>query len=392
MAVSARTVLVTRMGVGIFDPVWWSTRLGLFRTVTAASVSRFAGRDFVWAVVLDADIPRRILNDVYEIFESVGIIDQVQFTFVPDHSRLGESVRYAIRSAVDPRQPVHAQLLDDDDAISPRLHDAHLEAFDPRTTGPQAASTPIGMAIDAPRLRRGVLNYVSHVPSTSFYGDAEDVASLMLSSHRKWMDTAPKRGGLAHRVPTDTMDWLYLYHRQGDGDYEARIDALGDTLRPLDQSDLDPFGIDLSELATSVRAHEETPDTMGLTWRRTQPQQYALLDLKNRTSALKKQCIEINTDIFGGTRPFFYVKSPLPGKRAKAGRINFNGVGLPDTRIELWIKGTREFRKMGETTCAASDGTWSIPQNFKAAAWTVSLRQFDGEEQTNNLDFALRVV
>ena len=131
---------------------------------------------------------------------------------------------------------------------------------------------------------------------------------------------------------------------------------------------------------------------MGLTWRRTQPQQYALLDLKNQSAALKKQCIDINSDIFGGTRPFFYVKSPLPGKRAKAGRTIFSGVGLPGTRIELWVRGTREFRKMSETICSPSDGTWSIPQNFKAAAWTVSLRQFKGENQTNHLDFALRAV
>ena len=34
-AVDARTVLVTRMGVGIFDPIWWRSRLGLFNSITA---------------------------------------------------------------------------------------------------------------------------------------------------------------------------------------------------------------------------------------------------------------------------------------------------------------------------------------------------------------------
>ena len=391
MAVQTRTVLVTRMGVGIFDPVWWRTRLGLFSSITAASVAAMGNRDLVWAILLDSDLPPDILGDVHDVIDAHGLTDSVRFHFVPDHSRLGDTVRAAIKAETHPERPIHAQLLDDDDAISARLHDAHLEAFEPDVAGAQVATTAKGVGIDAPRGNRGELIYPSHVPNSTFFGSATDVGDLMLSSHRKWLTTAVQRGGLAHRVETDTDDWLYLYHRQGDGDYDSRIAQFGDSMRPLTQADLNPFGIDLEAFRASVVEHEATPETMGLTWRRTQPQQYALLDLHRRTRKLKQKCIRINSDIFGQSEPFFYLRSPLPGKARKAGATDFIGVGTPGSRIELWLKGKNDFKHMGSAECA-DDGSWSIRQNFRASKWSVELRQFSGDTAANTLPFRLTIT
>lgn len=391
MAVQAQTVLVTRMGVGIFDPVWWRTRLGLFSSITAASVAAMGNRDLVWAILLDSDLPPSILGDVHDVIDAHGLTDTVRFHFVPDHSRLGETVRAALKAETHPRRPLHAQLLDDDDAISARLHDSHLDAFEPDIAGAQVATTPRGVGVDAPRGNRGDLVYASHVPNSTFYGSAADVGDLMLSSHRRWLATAAQRGGSAHRVDTESDDWLYLYHRQGDGDYESRIAQFGDSMRPLTQADLSPFGIDLDAFRSSVIEHESTPETMGLTWRRTQPQQYALLDLHKRTRAIKQECIRINSDIFGRTEPFFYLRSPLPGKSRKAGVTEFTGVGTPGSRIDLRLKGKNDFKHTGSAECA-EDGTWSIRQNFRAAKWTVELRQVFGDDVVNTLPFRLTVV
>ncbi|WP_231445172.1 glycosyltransferase [Brevibacterium zhoupengii] len=392
MAVEARTVLVTRMGVGIFDPVWWRTRLGLFNSITAASVAHMGERDLIWAILVDSDLPSNILGDIHDVFDAHGLSDRVRFRFVPDHSRLSDTVREAIRAEAHPRRRVHAQMLDDDDAISARLHDAHLGVFEPDANGAQVATTPRGLGIDAPRGNCGELVYPSHVPNSSFFGFADEVGDLMLSSHRKWLRTAAQRGGLAHSVESPTDDWLYLYHRQGDGEYESRIAQFGDAMRALEQADLDPFGIDLGAFIASVRDHESTPATMGLTWRRTQPQQYELLDLRKRTQVVKEKCIRINSDIFGDSEPFFYARSPLPGKRMKPGRNEFFGVGTPGTRIELWVRGSKDFKQMGTAVCDADDGSWSIEQGFRASRWGIELRQFDGDNAVNTLSYTLRVV
>lgn len=380
------------MGVGVFDPLWWKARLGLFRSVTAASVAAMGDRDLVWAVLVDADLPTPILSDIHDVFDERGLSDRVRFHFVPDHSHLSDAVRHAVRAETHPRQPIHAQLLDDDDAISARLHDSHLAAFEPQVRGAQAATTPRGVGIDAPRGARGELVYPSHVPNTTFFGSAEDVGDLMLSSHRKWLRTAVQRGGLAHSVESATDDWLYLYHQHGDGDYESRIAEFGDAMRPLGPLDLDPFGIDFDDFRDSVRAHSSTPPTMGLTWRRTQPQQYELLDLRKRAQVVKGQCVRINSDIFGASAPFFYLRSPVPRRRRPVGSTEFLGVGTPGTRIELWLKGSRDFKRMGSAQCDPQDGTWSITQNFRAARWQIELRQIARDAVANTLSYVLHVA
>lgn len=392
-----KSVILTRMGIGVFDERWWEPRLRLLEIVTASSLARFRGRNFEWVILLDADIPRKIYGQIREIISRVGLEGYVNFVFLPDYSHLADYLDLALTAVSHPQQRIHVQLLDDDDAISPELHDIHLAAFDREFREIQVATSPIGLGIDTPELSVGALRAESYVLNTSFYGTSEQVSGLIRTRHTQWIKTAVSRGGRGLVLEAESANgplWAYLYHRQGDGDYFARVNALKatGTYRPLKQDDLTGMGIDLKALKASVLDSSRAPDTLGLTWRRTQPQQMKLEDLRDLARAEKKRLVEINANLFSDEQKFFYVLMPLRNARRPAGRIAFKGVGSPASEIHLYVKGSRsDFKKHGSALCRSEDGRWGIAANFAKGRWRVQFKQFSKAELVNELQYNIVV-
>src|SRR5699024_7489167 len=150
------------------------------------------------------------------------------FIFVADSTQITRGMRQALFTAAPSSARLHVQLLDDDDAITADLHDAHLENFDEEFVGPQIASTLVGLAVDAPRLRMGSRKMPSYPVNTTFYGTAASVLKAMRTSHTQWLSRAPSIGGRAYEVAGRALpSWLYLVHEQADGGYEERSRDIG---------------------------------------------------------------------------------------------------------------------------------------------------------------------
>src|SRR5699024_9508535 len=122
--------------------------LSIFDVVTASSVSAMRGRSIVWYLILDEDVPDEVLDSLHEIITRRGLGGIATFIFVADSTQITRGMRQALFTAAPSSARLHVQLLDDDDAITADLHDAHLENFDEEFVGPQIASTLVGLAVD----------------------------------------------------------------------------------------------------------------------------------------------------------------------------------------------------------------------------------------------------
>lgn len=393
--VPQQTVILTRMGVGVYDLEWWRVRLSIFDVVTASSVSAMRGRSIVWYLILDEDVPGEVLDSLHEIISRRGLGGIATFIFVADSTQISRGMRQALITAAPSSARLHVQLLDDDDAITTDLHDAHLDVFDEEFAGPQIASTLIGLAVDAPRLRMGSRKMPSYPVNTTFYGTAASVLRAMRTSHTQWLSRAPSIGGRAYEVADSAHpSWLYLVHEQADGGYAERsrdIGAAGD-LAPLASDQLARFGIDHQEFVSAVELLREAPPTLGLTWRRTQPQILRLADARLDVARVKREMVKINSNIFDRSTPFFYLRRPLPRAELTAGSVQFTGTGTPGSTIEIWLSGAGEPRLIGTSICDAESGSWAV--TFKIAAstnWKIEIRQVIAGNAVNEIRYDLVV-
>lgn len=390
----ARTVFLTRMGIGVYDTRWWEARLRLFDAVTASSLTAFASRDVSWSLILDADVPVEVLDRLHEIVDRRGLRQIVTFDFIPDISFLPDGMRQAVLAASPSSASIHLQLLDDDDAVTPKMHDEHWDAFDKNFGDVQVASTDNGLVVDFPGGVGGLLEMVSYTVGTTFYGKPLRVLEAMRASHRQWLTRTEEIGGKAFRIEGGPGNWLYLYHRQADGDYEERVSRLKAEADMLDVRDLhlEDYSIDENGFLEAREALSIMPPTLGLTWRRTQPQTHHLRRLRGRASVVKRKAIEINTALFDDSVPFFYVLSPNPGVNVKAGTLSLKGVGSPGTEIQLWIKGRGPERLKGVATCEQDSGVWCIRVNLASATWGITLRQMLDGVAVNQFDYSIKVL
>ena len=389
-----RTLILTKMGIGVFDPLWWKARLALFDAITAASVSRFIGRRFRWTILLDGDLANAIFDKIVKIIERHGLAEHTNFQFVTSNAYLGSAMRDGVRSYFGPSRRGLVQILDDDDATCPELHDRHLAEIDQAFKHVQVVTTSTGTAIDAPKNVAGTIGLTTFPFNTTFYGNAGQVSSVMRVAHTTWLARAQAAGGRATTIESDRALWLYLYHGQGDGPYEHRSERLraSPDYGPLTAELLTSFGIDADAFHAAIEMSRSVPPTLGLTWRRTQPQQLELSDLKDRATEVKKKLVDINSHLFDDQRPFFYLLSPRPRTSVRAGKITIKGVGLLGSRIEFWLAGKRDPKLYRSTTCDPVTGEWSMQTTLSAATWSASFRQLVGDEIANRIDYRLHVV
>lgn len=383
-----RLVLVTRMGIGVFDPRWWEARLALFDAITAPSVATVAAtRDVEWALLLDQDLPREIYGKLRDIMDKRGLSTQARYSWVPDHSYTREAMRTGVLSAARPTERIWATLLDDDDAISSRMYNAFDEALDPDFCGPQVMSQRTGLALDAPGSRVWPDQRVSYPVNTAFHGTPDEIFSVMRVSHTQWLERAQKTGGRGIMLAHDEPMWGYTLHLQADGSYEARTEGLANRSAAPMSDEHSFLGLDLQALDRWRQIQATTPPTIGLTWRRTQPQALRLGALRREARSVKRKAITINSDIFNPDVPFFYVLRPNPESSFRAGPVTITGVGTPGTTIELSLRGAGDTYKPWRTTEVDADGNWNLKCAFKAFKWSARIDQTADGKLLNRAEF-----
>jgi len=393
MTAGPYVVVITRVGIGVFDPEWFEARLALFATTSLPSI---AADEAVaeWILLVDEDLPDEIfahLRAALDLYPSVR--DRATFLFVESVASVNRAVVNHLRATRARDERIVFHFLDDDDMLAPGFFEPALDLYASTPDDEfHVVTQPDGYAVDAPALEFGELDYPYNVANTTFIATPAMVPVVLAVPHPTWGDWGRARGWTVTELP-GRRSWAYLYHPQGDGSYVDRVAKLraDGPLRPIDELAALGFAVDADGFREWRHIQAGVPATLGLTWRRSQGDAWRLADLAREAAATKRRMVAYMSDVFSPGSRFCYVLYPSHSASRPAGRIAFHGAATPGSRVELWVSGRGEAIRMGEATANAETGEWGIAANFSAATWNISIRHFIGEEIDQTIEYPLHV-
>lgn len=388
----APIVIVTRLGVGVYDEAWWNARLTVFEAITWPSVSRFQHLDVTWNLMVDVDMPVAALDKLKRIVRDSRPGFCV-LRFVENHSHLNSAISCALGASAVSSEKIIAYMIDDDDAISADFFENIFKIINQHPEKSQVISLSNGNALDAPDGRIATLHYVASTTNTVFYMEPSKVRLIIFTAHFKWLETAKNMGFLSVENSEFSGQSLYTYHQQGDGSYEQRISALDDW-RTLTDEDCTRFGIRKEIFENWRKVQANVPPTIGLTWRRTQSEQLQLSEVYRQARALKRQMIETNSDIFDPESNFLYINYPQSGDTRKTGRIAFHGTCTPGRTVLLKATGrSGKYQTLGNAI-SNHRGDFGIAANFAPGEWGIRIELLgtDNSSTVKTLAYTLEVT
>lgn len=249
---SVPIVAVTRCGIGIYDQKWWESRLELLKAITFPSLTRFEDLNFTWYILLDSAVPNNVYTALQELVQNSGS-RCVRFSFVDNPAFVREGMLNAVKSVAAPNQRCIAMRIDDDDAVSSDFFENVLELALDESDKPAVISLSSGYAFNAPEQKMGELSYPSHPCNTVFYGTPAELNRIMFRNHVKWLQQAEALGFRSLDVDYKSEQFLYTYHKQGDGSYEKRVSKV-DHWREIDAQDVSRFGLQMVPLEAWVKS------------------------------------------------------------------------------------------------------------------------------------------
>lgn len=385
-------VITTRLGLGIYDHQWWDARLSLFEAITVPSISRFRELDIHWHILIDTDIPDAIYDRLRDIFKTADSCC-VHFDFVENHAFTRNAIRDSFRAHASSTQRVIAMMIDDDDAVGRDFFDNILEEIARSPEESAVISMSNGCALNAPESEIGPLYYRSNTCNTVFYGRTSEILKVIFGSHVNWLDIAKGVGLRAIELDQPARQFAYTYHQQGDGSYGSRVGSV-QGWRPVSVEDYEWFGIDRVRFNDWKSVQSTVPETFGLTWRRTQPEQFEMARLFAGMREIKKSAIDTNSSLFVKNTPFLYVLYPLQSDKRSKGYIAFHGVATPGLTVAMYATGkSGVFREMGRSQASSVTGSFGIKPFFNAGTWIVRfvLLDRDGETPMKILEYGIIV-
>lgn len=387
-------LIITRFGIGVFDPRWWQARLALFEAITLPSLESAMPRDFEWVLLLDQDLPDEILRWLRASVRNTKIAPRIRFEFVPSHVYMNDGVRNILRQYSDADERMIVMMIDDDDAIADDFFAPMKNLVEDNPHTSKLVTYSSGLALDGPRRNVAPLHRGNLLCGTCFYGTPAELHKLLMSSHTKWAKTASVMGFEVHEVSDQNKPgFVYTYHGQGDGDYNARVDSLVGWKR-IGEFERKRFGVDELGLNRWMEVQDVTPPTLGLTWRRTQPEQYELHKLKLQMREVKRRTIETNSDLFNRKNPFLYMVYPLPNSSRPKGRIAFKGVATPGQKVRLSAAGTKgKYVELGRAISNPDNGLFGIGANFGKAKWNIRVELLGpAEDVVRRFEYTINVT
>ncbi|CAM3203631.1 MULTISPECIES: glycosyltransferase [Corynebacterium] len=388
---SVPIVAVTRCGIGIYDQKWWESRLELLKAITFPSLTRFGDLDFTWHILLDSAVPNNVYAALQEMVQESGC-RFVRFSFVDNPAFVREGMFNAVKSVAAPEQRCLAMRIDDDDAVSSDFFENALALALEDPEKPAVISLSRGFAFNAPDRAIGELSYPSHPCNTVFYGTRAELDRIMFRNHVKWLQSAEALGFRSLDVTSKSGQFLYTYHKQGDGSYEKRVSRV-EKWRELNSHDVDRFGLKVAPLEAWVEKQKSLPKTVGLTWRRAQGERWQLDSLKAEMQRLKREIIKTNSKIFDPAEPFLYMLKPLNGTKVRAGTVSFTGTSNAGATVSMSVTGkTGIYRTVQEVTADETDGNFKLVGRFKPGTWNIrilSTMTTNGEEKRKQLDYQI---
>lgn len=369
---SVPIVAVTRCGIGVYDEQWWRSRLELLKAITFSSLNRFGHLNFTWYILLDSDVPNSVYEELQQMVQTNGA-NFVRFSFVENPAYMRESMFNAVRAVVAPNQRCLAMRIDDDDAIASDFFLNAIDRVQEAPDKPAVISFSDGFAFNAPDKEVGKLSYPSHPCNTVFYGTPKELDRVMFRNHTRWLEIAKSLGYRSIDSSSVEGQFLYTYHKQGDGSYENRVSKISEWCA-LNTDIEKRFGLDSSALSSWLVKQQELPKTVGLTWRRAQGEQWELNDLKRQMQEVKRNLIATNSSIFDPNIPFLYMLKPGHGAKVNAGTVVFTGASNPGAKVSLNVTGkTGIYRKVEEVPTNKFNGNFRLVGRFKPGKWNIRI-------------------
>jgi hypothetical protein len=264
--------VVTRLGLGIYSERWFAKMTDLFEAVTLPSLLQQTSRDFIWLIVIDADMPPRARDRIGSLvrsnrnFHLVSIdvtrllrVRQGCFDWVWDHCQ-----DFILEQGLlqDPHEYVITSLIDADDAwhrdaistvnrfMSDRLPDVRV---DEETRGTWLRHTA-GMAVTFPRgykwfVAANSLESMEHpFQSMAVFIAARSSSGISACSsrHLAWPSYCNVVAFELAEIAGDLPMWLWVRHDEATQPWDAQaarsVDCAGD------QRLAETFGIDLHKV------------------------------------------------------------------------------------------------------------------------------------------------
>jgi hypothetical protein len=237
-----RHFVVIRLGLGVYNPIWYDGRLALFEAITCPSLRSQTDQDFIALIVVDQQIPRPALSRLCDIIANspnLHIIEldltnlrQVRhgsWDFVWDHCQ-----DYIIEQNLlsDPFEYIITSILDDDDAWHRRtvelIHNQMAPEL-PRLIAEESLSLTNyrhtrGQVLTFPRgLKWFVHNDVVQPFQYEFLGISVFVlarfssgVSALSSRHPAWPAMAEVAVFDVKTLEHDQPMWVYVRHDQAE--------------------------------------------------------------------------------------------------------------------------------------------------------------------------------
>ncbi len=264
--------VVTRLGLGIYSEQWFAKMIDLFEAVTLASLVRQTSTEFIWLIVIDADMPSEARDRIasllrpYPNYHLVPIdvtrllrVRQGCFDWVWDHCQdfilerglLDDPCDYIITSVIDADDAWHQDVISTiNKFMSDRLPHACV--------GEEKRGTWIrhtaGIAVTFPHgykwfITANALEPIEHpFQSMGVFIAARSSSGISACSsrHRAWRSYCDVLAFEISEIERDRPMWVYARHDRTTQPWDASA------VVPMDSSASDQlrqaFGIDLHKV------------------------------------------------------------------------------------------------------------------------------------------------
>ncbi|MHB8270177.1 glycosyltransferase [Bradyrhizobium sp.] len=316
--------IVTRLGLCVYTEHWFESMIDLFEAVTLPSLARQSSTEFIWLIVIDADIPpkardrlERLLSS-YPDFHLVPIdvtqllhVRQGCFDWVWDHCQdfilgcglLDDPYDYIVTSLIDADDAWHQDVISTINRfMAERLPHARIGEESRGTwlrhTSGIAATLPCGYAwfVEADALAQLQFPFMSMAVFVA--ARFSSAISACSSRHRSWPSYCEVLAFEVSEVEPDRPMWIYVRHHLTTQPWDAG------TAVPREPSSRDllcqDFGIDPQRVQKWREKHDQrvgSDDSLTLHQGRDASAQYdrvfKITALNRQIKALKRRRVRL---------------------------------------------------------------------------------------------------
>lgn len=283
----------TRLGIGVFDPLWWEFRLRLFAAVTLPSIARFCQQGATWALLIDEDMPPAALSRVTAHLQAARIADQVGL--IPAQFHFDAPAALA-RFVGERFGSGHVGLIriDDDDALSAGFLDrAYAHVPDVHAAEPTIVTLTRGWEVSAADRKMRPLQLEFGSINTLFWGPARLAETYASTGHHRIREWAQARNGHIVSDPSGPWAYLYLRHKQSDSSYPARRRVIVEDPRSrfMTQAVYEDAGIDVASFLEWRAYAQDAPVLPDKTWERASSLLGEVVRLRGEVGRKKQELI-----------------------------------------------------------------------------------------------------